>query len=179
MRGAAILAIVALSLGIGATTTMFSVVDATLWRPMPLERSDRLAVVSVTKTTARDGLQRLRWSRPGIAELEAATTSFESIASVTLTSITIQIPQQARTRHRTRHAPDTRHQHPALSTQHPAPRGSRSSGASRRRSRLPAVLQDAAHRASGRTPVSSRRRHDAWRGAGRGHQQHHGPPSLP
>jgi putative ABC transport system permease protein len=91
MRGAAILAIVALSLGIGATTTMFSVVDATLWRPMPLERSDRLAVVSVTKTTARDGLQRLRWSRPGIAELEAATTSFESIASVTLTSITIQI----------------------------------------------------------------------------------------
>ena len=65
MRSAAILAIVALSLGIGATTTMFSVVDATLWRPMPLERSDRLAVVSVTKTTARDGLQRLRWSRRG------------------------------------------------------------------------------------------------------------------
>ena len=92
MRGATILAIVALSLGIGATTTMFSVVDATLWRPMPLERSDRLAVVSVTKTTAHDGQQRLRWSRPGIAELEAATTSFESIASVTLTSITIQIP---------------------------------------------------------------------------------------
>jgi putative ABC transport system permease protein len=92
MRGAALLAIAALALGIGATTTMFSIVDATLWRPMPLERSDRLAVISVTRTTARDGLQRLRWSRPMIAELEAAATSFESIASVTLTSITIQTP---------------------------------------------------------------------------------------
>src|SRR5262245_5714081 len=90
MRGAALLAITALALGIGATTTMFSVVDATLWRPMPLERADRLAVVSVTRTNAREGLQRLRWSRPMIARLEAATSSFESIASVTGAGVAVQ-----------------------------------------------------------------------------------------
>src|SRR5262249_44727038 len=96
MRGAALLAVAALALGIAATTTMFSVVDATLWRPMPLERADRLAILSVTKSTRRDGFQRMRWSRPRIADLETATTSFESIASVTQTSIAIQTVGTAR-----------------------------------------------------------------------------------
>src|SRR5262249_49883771 len=42
------------------------------------------------------GFQRMRWSRPRIADLETATTSFESIASVTQTSIAIQTVGTAR-----------------------------------------------------------------------------------
>jgi hypothetical protein len=171
MRSAAILAIVALSLGIGATTTMFSVVDATLWRPMPLERSDRLAVVSVTKTTARDGLQRLRWSRRN-----RGTRSRDDVVRIDRVGDAHQHhdPDSSSTRHRTRHgtehsapAPSTQHAAPSTppthptpdtSTQHSAPAPSTQttrSSESGRRNRLPAVAQDAAHRDSGRAPVSS------------------------
>ena len=82
-------AIGTLSLGIAAITTMFSVVDATLWRPLPLDAADRLTVVSVTRATAREGVLRLRWSRPMIALLENATTSFSALASFTPVSLSI------------------------------------------------------------------------------------------
>jgi len=84
MRLVAVAAIASLALGIGATTTMFSVVDAALRRPVPFEDPDRLAIVFVTRLTARDGLQRLRWSFPRIAELRRSAQSFESVASYSL-----------------------------------------------------------------------------------------------
>jgi len=90
MRGAAILAIIALALGIGATTTMFSVVDATLWRPMPLERAERLAVLYTMRTTAREGTVRLRWSMPAVGVLQQAATSFESLAPFSAASVAVQ-----------------------------------------------------------------------------------------
>ena len=83
MRGVAVIAILTLALGIGATTTMFSVVHALLLRPPPFADPDRLVILFNTSVTPRDGLQRLRWSTPNIAELERLTTSFESIGSFT------------------------------------------------------------------------------------------------
>src|SRR5437016_9418061 len=83
MRGVAIVAILTLALGIGATTTMFSVVYALLLRPPPFADPDRLVILFNTSISPRDGLQRLRWSNPNITELERATTSFESIGSFT------------------------------------------------------------------------------------------------
>jgi len=59
-----------LALGIGATTTMFSVVCALLLRAPPLTDPDRLVVLFNTSVTPRDGLQRLRWSMPNIGTLE-------------------------------------------------------------------------------------------------------------
>ena len=76
MRGVASVAILTLALGIGATTTMFSVVYALLLRPPPFADPDRLVILFNTSTTPRDGRQRLRWSMANIAELEQTTSSF-------------------------------------------------------------------------------------------------------
>ena len=62
MRGVAVVAILTLALGIGATTTMFSVVYALLLRPAPFSDPERLVILFNTSVTPRDGLQRLRWS---------------------------------------------------------------------------------------------------------------------
>ena len=53
-----------LGLGIGATTTIYSVVDAMLVRPLPYRNADRLVVIGNTDPTSewiegREGLQRL------------------------------------------------------------------------------------------------------------------------
>src|SRR5438132_6707504 len=83
MRGVAIVAVLTLALGIGATTTMFSVVYAMLLRPMPFADPDRLVILFNTSVTPRDGLQRLRWSLPNITALERVATSFDSVGSFT------------------------------------------------------------------------------------------------
>ena len=55
MRGVAVVAILTLALGIGATTTMFSVVYAMLLRPPPFADPDRLVILFNTSITPRDG----------------------------------------------------------------------------------------------------------------------------
>src|SRR4026209_1855356 len=81
MRGVAVVAILTLALGIGATTTMFSVVYATLLRPPPFADPDRLVIAFNTSVTPRDGLVQLRWSMPNVKALRSSATSFETIAS--------------------------------------------------------------------------------------------------
>jgi putative ABC transport system permease protein len=83
MRGVALVAIATLALGIGGTTTMFSVVYGALLRPLPFVEPDRLVILFNTQVTPRDGVSRLRWSRPHIVALQGAATSFDSIASFT------------------------------------------------------------------------------------------------
>jgi putative ABC transport system permease protein len=89
MRGVAVVAIATLAVGIGATTTMFSLVYATLLRPMPFAEPDRLVILYNTRLTARDGLQRLRWSHPLVTALQQSAGSFEGIASFSGSSIAI------------------------------------------------------------------------------------------
>src|SRR3954468_20780096 len=45
-RGVAAVAVVSLALGIGANTTIFTMVNAVLLRPLPVETPSRLAAVS-------------------------------------------------------------------------------------------------------------------------------------
>ena len=81
LRGGAAVAVLTLALGIGATTTMFGVVYATLLRPVPFADPDRLVILFNTSVTPRDGLARLRWSMKNITALERIATSFESVGS--------------------------------------------------------------------------------------------------
>jgi predicted permease len=83
MRGVAVVAILTLALGIGSTTTMFSVVYARLLRPPPFADSDRLVILFNTRVTPSEGLVRLRWSMPNVTALRSAATSFETVASFT------------------------------------------------------------------------------------------------
>jgi putative ABC transport system permease protein len=87
-RGLAAAAILTLSLGIGATTTMFAVVYAALWRPLPFADPESLVMLYVTRTTPAEGLVRLRWSRPAIDALNGSS-SFESIASFSSATIAV------------------------------------------------------------------------------------------
>jgi predicted permease len=89
MRSGAVIAILTLALGIGATTTMFSVVYAALLRPLPFADPDRLVMLHVLRTTPQEGLVRLRWSMPAALTLTATVSSFESIATVTAASVAI------------------------------------------------------------------------------------------
>src|SRR5262245_11072552 len=86
--GVSLTAILTLALGIGATTTMFAVVHAALWRPLPFDEPDSLVLLYVTRTTPHDGFARLRWSRLVIERLNG-TSSFESLASFSSASISI------------------------------------------------------------------------------------------
>ena len=58
MRGIAVLAIVTLALGIGATTTMFSAAYAALLRPLPFAEPDRLVLIFTTRSSPREGFVR-------------------------------------------------------------------------------------------------------------------------
>ena len=74
--GYASIVVLTLALGIGATTTIYSVVDTLLIRALPYPGSDRLVVIGNTApgqeaVGARDGLQRLeRMSLPNLRDLE-------------------------------------------------------------------------------------------------------------
>jgi predicted permease len=83
MRGVAVVAILTLAVGIGATTTMFSVVYSMLLREPPFVEPERLVILFNTSETPREGLVRWRWSMPNILALRGAVTSFETIASFT------------------------------------------------------------------------------------------------
>jgi len=74
-------AVVSIGLGAAAATTVFSVVDAALFRPPPFERAAYLAILFMTQS--RDGAApaKVRWSWPRFRAMAAGQRSFDRVAS--------------------------------------------------------------------------------------------------
>jgi putative ABC transport system permease protein len=76
-----IIATIALALGIGATTAIFSVVNAVLLRPLPFPNPDSL--VAIFETDQQRGLLRGSHSYPNFFDLREQNTVLEHVASYT------------------------------------------------------------------------------------------------
>ncbi len=76
--GLALIAVLALALGIGLTAGMFSIVYGALWRGMPFERADRL--ITVMRVDVARGSGRLPVRTRELAEYRARARSFEGLA---------------------------------------------------------------------------------------------------
>jgi putative ABC transport system permease protein len=74
-----IVATIALALGIGANTAIFSVVNAVLLRPLPFPNSD--ALVALFETDNQQGRVRGSHSYPNFFDLRSQNTTFEHVAA--------------------------------------------------------------------------------------------------
>jgi putative ABC transport system permease protein len=75
----AAMAILMLALGIGASTTIFSVFETALLRPLPFRDPERL--VELLETRFQRGLKELAFSEANFWDLRARNRSFESVAA--------------------------------------------------------------------------------------------------
>ena len=86
-RGFTVIALITLALGIGATTAMFSVVDAVLLRVLPYRDPHRL--VSFFEDSGQQGYPRARVSPPTYLDLKAQRAIFQDVAAVNETSFNL------------------------------------------------------------------------------------------
>jgi putative ABC transport system permease protein len=77
--GFTLVAIITLALGIGASTAIFSVLDAVLLRPLPYPNQERLVEVSELNESGRG----MPFAEPNFNDLAARNHSFEAVAAYT------------------------------------------------------------------------------------------------
>jgi predicted permease len=82
-------ALLSLTLGIGSSAAIFSLVDAAMLRRPPFADADRLAVLNITQRTPREGELRHRWSWPRFQLLKRYARSFEGVATSSNNVVTV------------------------------------------------------------------------------------------
>jgi predicted permease len=83
-RGATLVGILVMALGIGANTAVFSVVHAVLLNPLPYANPDRIVTLSYRSTGGNASGERARQvSVPDFLDWQVQSTSFESMAYYT------------------------------------------------------------------------------------------------
>ena len=95
--GFAVVSIVTLALGIGATTIVYSLVDGVLLRPLPIQDPDRVVLVREINYGRENSIAWLNF-----LDWKARATSYEQLAGwrgVTSNLTGIERPRQLQTRH--------------------------------------------------------------------------------
>jgi putative ABC transport system permease protein len=93
--GVTFVAVLALALGIGANTAIFSVVNAVLLRPLPYDKPEQLMVV--LSVNAKRGLTQQSFSFLNFADYRSQNNSFEALTAYTSASAALaegQSPEQ-------------------------------------------------------------------------------------
>ncbi len=85
--GFAVITVLTLALGIGATTAIFSVVYAVLLKPLPYPNSSQL--YNVVQARPRDSITNAGWSYPNFADLRERQQVFTALAAVQLHQLTL------------------------------------------------------------------------------------------
>jgi putative ABC transport system permease protein len=91
--GFTFLGCLALALGIGANTSIFTVVNAVMLRPLPFAEPDRL--VRVWESNPSGGWPTFSASHPNFLDWRAQSTSFEALAAMTGASFSASGPDGA------------------------------------------------------------------------------------
>ena len=91
--GFALVAVVSLGLGIGANTAMFSLIDAVLLRPIPVEDPGSLVDVF---TTGGDGDEYATTSYPDFLDLKAQNAVFSDMTAYTMMFAPLNLGDRAR-----------------------------------------------------------------------------------
>lgn len=79
--------VLTLAIGIGATTAIFSVVDAVLINPLPYPTAERLQMIWVTNP--QQGIDKDVTSYPNFIDWQSQATTFEAMAAVNGTNFTL------------------------------------------------------------------------------------------
>ena len=79
-------AVIALALGIGANSAIFSVVNAVLLRPLPYRQPDRLVAIQTFDVATRSSYSQ---SYPNFRDLKTDTSVFDSMAAYTVNHYTL------------------------------------------------------------------------------------------